>query len=81
MITDNMYYSKCSNLTTLMEFYIVRSPNFCICGTATVNIYYILIIISLLLINAHTIICIQYHDNRVEFYTIIVRAKINTAQH
>ena len=32
-----------------MEFYIVRSPNFCICGTATVNIYYILIIISLLL--------------------------------
>ena len=49
MITDNMYYSKCSNLTRLMEFYIVRSPNFRICGTATVNIYYILIIISLLL--------------------------------
>ena len=29
----------------------------------------------------HTIICIQYHDNHVEFYTIILRAKINTAQH
>ena len=81
MITGNTYYSKCSNLTTLMEFYIVRSPNFCICGTATVNTYYILIKISLYCINAHIIICIQYRDNRVEFYTIIVREKINTAQH